>query len=367
MNAFSSIPSVQVLKKSEVLPMLLVRVSNVAALARIRRLPWTDYVEPNFFDVGDPTILTRGTTAGVEAAEIRPLFSSDTDSSLGCSNPPEYSDFAGTVEGGDKYSWSYDHNGVVNAWRRSRGDNVRVALIDTGVDVSQPQFTSRFNAYPGASRSMWYLNVKPSSRYPDWTDDCGHGTRMAGIIAAPRHGQSIVGVAYESDFISIRVDDDPYVSNTWAVNDAIHLAMAPSQDADIVVMAFKAGSYDSESLKDIIRYYYHRTDAIGRRNGPLFIGAAGTSGTDVLYNGNVLFPADMAEVIAVSGVDAYGTRWSTSHHGPKVELAGYVPQATVGIPGIFGGSPTITRLVGSSGLRRPSRGSPRWCGRVIHG
>lgn len=343
-RALSHMEGVQVLGESEVLPMLLIRIADATVLGRVRSMPWIDYVEPNFTGPAD-------LVAAYDLQRSGPRLNSDLDSSLGCSSPSEYNNFGGVVPEGDPYSWSQSagYNDVVGAWRRSQGDDIRVALLDTGVDAWQSQLTTRFNANAAASRAAWYLYTDASGRFPPSTDDCGHGTRMAGIISAPRDGQNVVGIAWKADLISIRVNDDVHVGETWKAVNAIELAMDPQRPAHIIVMAFMATGSETDALRDIIRYYYERRDADGRRNGPLFIAAAGTSNApDPLYNGNVIFPAEMEEVIAVSAVDQNRNLWPTSHYGPEVELAGFVPQATVGIPGVYPGSPGVTRLVGSS-------------------
>ncbi|MFF4576800.1 type VII secretion-associated serine protease mycosin [Streptomyces sp. NPDC001389] len=85
-------------------------------------------------------------------------------------------------------------------WARTRGKGVRVAVIDSGVDGSNPQLTGALDT--GAGRDF----LDPGS---DGTHDTvGHGTKVAGVIAArPRPGTGFVGLAPEATVIPIRQND----------------------------------------------------------------------------------------------------------------------------------------------------------------
>ncbi|HEY0023370.1 MAG TPA: S8/S53 family peptidase [Longimicrobium sp.] len=353
-RALAAQPGVELVRADPVVPIVLLRISDFSTLAAIRRLPFVDYVEPHH---GRRRAPSRQEAAAVSRPTlVAPRFSESGSSSPGCSNPDVYTEYGGYTALGDPYSWSYTerYNNIVGAWRRSQGDNVRIALIDTGVDSEQPQLTSRFGFTSDAtwSRQIWYEWVRPSGRSPAWRDDCGHGTRMAGVIAAPHDGQNTVGTAWKADLISIRTDDDVNMRLSESeVADAIHKAMDPWRPAHVIVFAFWSDDDNwVTSLADVIRYYYYRTDSTGRRNGPLFVGAAGTSSAwDPFVNWNVVFPAEMEEVIAVSGVNSNRILDDESHYGPEVDLAGYTPQMTVGVPGVHYQSALLTSIRGSSG------------------
>lgn len=330
----------EVVGRDPVLPLFRVRMPTAHVLERVRGLAFVDYVEP----VVAPVV--AGAVPGTAL-----MSSSSGGSSPGCSEPTSFTEFAGQSPEGDLIPWSHPYNNIGSAWRRSRGDGIRVALLDTGVDAWQPQLTTRFNINPSGSRQIWYAYASPSGRSPAWTDDCGHGTRMAGVIAAPQDGQNIVGTAPLADLISVRVAASVAVFDAGKIIEGIHIAMDPARPAHIIAMAFGTTSTFS-SLSDVIRYYYHRRDASGGRNGPLFIAAAGTTGPAFLEpvpNYNVLYPAELEEVIAVTGVNPDGQRNSWSHYGLETELAGYVRQGTNGVPGLYPSGPDVTGLDASSG------------------
>lgn len=341
LRMLSATPGLTLLSADTILPNVLVHLASPSVLSYVRGLPFVDYVEPS----RPFAPANRGGASGA----VQPLFSGGggSGSGSGCSDQAAYDHLYGTTTEGDAISWSYASrwNDVVGAWRRSQGDGIRIALLDTGVDAYQPQLTSRFSIAPSGSRTIWHEYTSAGSG-PAWRDDCGHGTRMAGLIAAPLDGQSVVGIAYMADLISIRVGASVMPSQE-ALYAAIHMAMDPLRPAHIVVMGV-ATDDDREQITDAIRYYWYRTDAAGRRNGPIFIAAAGTNSAMLYPNWNVVYPAELPEVTAVSAVDSTWTFDPDAHYGPEVDLSGFRPIATVGTPGIHAGSADVTRISGSS-------------------
>ncbi len=75
------------------------------------------------------------------------------------------------------------------------GAGVKVAVIDTGIDLCHPDLVSN---YKGGKNFMTNGKKPP-------TDDNGHGTHVAGIIAAAANGFGVVGVAPEVDLYSVKV------------------------------------------------------------------------------------------------------------------------------------------------------------------
>jgi hypothetical protein len=81
---------------------------------------------------------------------------------------------------------------IAAAHRRSRGDGVRVALVDTGVDTAHPDFGGRL----GAVRDF----VLDGSSFEE-----RHGTAVAGVIAAePNNGIGIAGIAPRAELMALR-------------------------------------------------------------------------------------------------------------------------------------------------------------------
>ncbi|MBV7477843.1 S8 family peptidase [Pseudomonas sp. PDM31] len=92
--------------------------------------------------------------------------------------------------------------GVINAShlyeRGGTGRGVTVALIDSGLNADLPQFQGRIRD-PGFD----YVEKRPGG-----LDRIGHGTQMAGIIAANKDDQGMHGVAFDAQLIPFRFGDD---------------------------------------------------------------------------------------------------------------------------------------------------------------
>lgn len=309
---------VQLVSTDELLPVLEVRLADQAALAAIRKLPFVDYVEPVIVQQDVPQF------AGVGGCGWGSAWTGDRQ-------------YTST---GDVYSQKFTAMGIPAAWSYSSGAGIKIGLIDSGVSSGQGQFTSTFASGQSYGRTLSVLKIaSQSSAY----DDCGHGTRMAGIIAAPWDGRNVAGIAYRSSLVSVR-----HASGVAAVNasDAkASVRLANQNGAQVIVMAWESLNWMWQ-VSDEIEYWHY-----GRQ--VLFFGAAGTSGCwDGILDSNVIFPADMPEVVAVTGVTYPGGGVPCGiHHGSDVELTSYLDVPSTGrytadVVGM-GGSSNATAVVGS--------------------
>ncbi len=116
-----------------------------------------------------------------------------------------------------------------------RDRQVRVAVIDTGVDVKNPQLTKAVDVGAGAN----YLPKKDDDGKPiegrgnerGTTDVVGHGTRVAGIIAARKaSGTGFVGLAPDATIIPIKQNDAEGHGDSDALALAIDHAIAEKAD-----------------------------------------------------------------------------------------------------------------------------------------
>lgn len=87
---------------------------------------------------------------------------------------------------------------ILSAWAYGRGSpSVRVAIIDTGVDVDHPNLLGQFE--PGLNVRDGGVEVRPVAGPNDW-----HGTACAGLVAAAANGTGIVGVASGCRIVPVR-------------------------------------------------------------------------------------------------------------------------------------------------------------------
>ena len=186
--------------------------------------------------------------------------------------------------------WGLLSSGIPEAWQRSRGAGITVAVLDTGapdhIDLND-------NALPG-------LNCAGTK---DAKDKQGHGTHVAGIIGAVQNGFGVVGVAPECKVLPIKVLDDSGRSSFEAVINGIRIAI--ENGADIINMSLGSPAKPPQELHDIIK------NATAR--GIIVIAAAGNDG------GSVNYPAHYDEVIAVAALSKDGKMARFSSRGDEVD------------------------------------------------
>ena len=180
------------------------------------------------------------------------------------------------------------------AWDFTRGDqDLIVAVLDTGIDPSHPEFAGRL--LPG-----WdFVNDDA-----DPSDDQGHGTHVAGIIAAGiDNGIGMAGIAGDVKILPVKVLND--TGSGWWSDVSAGITYAADQGAKVINLSL-AGEVDSFTLHDAISY------AVSK--GVTVVAAAGNDSSDT-----PVYPAAYDEVLALGATTYDGTRWSLSNYGPNVD------------------------------------------------
>lgn len=190
--------------------------------------------------------------------------------------------------------WGVHYIGSNACWQETRGQGVKVAVVDSGIDGShrdlRPNLKGGINLVtPGAS----YL------------DDNGHGTHVAGTIAAADTGKGLLGVAPEAELYAVKVLNqwgDGTILNAinaidWCLGQGIH----------IVNMSFGTDKY-SQALEEAVRVAYRR--------GLIIVAAAGNDGGP----GTVDYPSVFEQTLSVAAVDGRGRLARFTSYGPEVDL-----------------------------------------------
>lgn len=130
-----------------------------------------------------------------------------------------------------EYSWSTTVNqlGMLGIHARGiLGQGALVALLDTGINLSNPEFSNNPRVLTG------YNAVDGSS---DVSDALGHGTHTSGIIGAPGNGTGMYGVAPAASLLMIKVFNGGTASST-SINRGIDYAV--SRGARVINMSLGA-------------------------------------------------------------------------------------------------------------------------------
>jgi type VII secretion-associated serine protease mycosin len=202
--------------------------------------------------------------------------------------------------------WYLDALHIPHAQQISTGKSVTVAVIDSGVDGSHPDLRGQLVA---GKCVAGYDKVHGPTEDLD-----GHGTAMAGIIAAKGGGQShALGVAPGAKVMPICMltDDSAPGPAFRAIADGVRWAT----DHGAKVVNISLGSdhsvmpQDMDALKDAIAY--------AERHDVVLVAGAGNSGK----HDGVITPARLPGVVAVSGTTKSQSIWSKSTTGKQVALA----------------------------------------------
>ena len=170
-----------------------------------------------------------------------------------------------------------------------------VAVLDTGVDASHPDLSG--NIISGTS-------IKDGSN--GMTDPNGHGTWMAGIIAAvPDNNIGIAGVGYAR--VSIMPVTVLGADGTGQDSDIIAGVMyAADHGADVILMSFSNPGF-SQNLQDAIDYAWSKNIVI--------VAATGNDGVNT-----PTYPAGSKSVVGVSATDTADALVSFSNYGQDAFL-----------------------------------------------
>lgn len=191
------------------------------------------------------------------------------------------------------------------AWLEQKGTaSTVIAVIDTGIDLDHPDRPKNLSSYSyNAVTGSMGVNAHIQ-------DDLGHGTLLAGILAAPQdNATGGSGIAPGATLMVIKANEAGQdFFYTDSLLDSIYHAV--QYGADIINMSlgydYAYGAY--LPYWDAIRYADDR--------GVLLVAAAGNSG-----KGHADYPAAFPEVIAVSAQYNWGEITDFSNYGPEIDLA----------------------------------------------
>jgi len=188
---------------------------------------------------------------------------------------------------GDTIPWNVARTGADQVWNQTNGTGIKVAILDTGIA-----------AHPD-------LNIAGGTSIvsDNYTDTNGHGTAVAGVVAAVAEGQGLEGVAPAAALYAVKIINDTSGSTADAI---AGVQWSIDNNMSIIVMSFGTTTR-SEIFKGVLQTAYN--------DGILLIAASGNNG-----QGSVLYPAAYDSVIAVGATDQNNQRASFSNYGLDMEL-----------------------------------------------
>lgn len=190
--------------------------------------------------------------------------------------------------------WALARLGAEQAWAHTRGDGVTVAVLDTGVDYIHPDLAGR---------------VELGRDFIDGDDDpmdvAGHGTHVAGIVAAAAgDGFGVAGIAPGVRILAVRVLDADGQGNYSQVADGI--VHAADRGARVINLSL-GGDRESELLRSAIDYAASR-------------GAIVTCATGNESRTSIGFPARHESCLAVGATDEVDGHAGFSNRGAGIDV-----------------------------------------------
>ncbi|MFD1776503.1 S8 family peptidase [Paenibacillus rhizophilus] len=181
------------------------------------------------------------------------------------------------------------------AWSRSTGVHIKIGVIDTGADFLHPDLKSSL----ASGVNLLHRGMLP-------IDDNGHGTHIAGTLAAAGGMRGMMGVAPRSLIYPVKAFD--HTGSAFVSDIVLAIDWCVQNRIDLINMSFGMKSR-SNALHDVVVKAY-------RAGIPIIA----SSGNDGKRGGD--YPARYSEAIAVGAIDRKRRVASFSNHGSYIDVYG---------------------------------------------
>ena len=204
--------------------------------------------------------------------------------------------------------WAVAEGSVLDlpgAWELARGEGITVAIVDSGARLDHEDLGANiwtnFDETPGNGVDddhNGYVDdvhgVDLSTRQPvqDLHDGHGHGTHVAGIVAAAQNDRGVVGVAPQAKLMIIKVLDDAGAGNTGNVAEGIRYA---AQNGARVINCSLGGDGPDPRMDEAVK--------LAGEAGALVVASAGNSARDIDAQPNYPAAIPASNLLAVAATD----------------------------------------------------------------
>lgn len=206
--------------------------------------------------------------------------------------------------------WGLDMVNAEAAWPIGTGQGAVVAVIDSGVDGSHPDLAAAMIQGKNTRTDRGDYS-SPAS------DDNGHGTHVAGIIAArANNGKGIAGVAPAAQIMPVKALDAD--GSGWMADVIEGIVWAAQNGADVINMSL--GGPDADFSANAVEFAQSR--------GVVVVAAAGNEGSNT-----PMYPAALPGVVSVAALDDDGSVANYSNYGDTIDIAAPGTQIVSTVPG----------------------------------
>ncbi|MEI7509760.1 MAG: S8 family peptidase [Flavobacterium sp.] len=200
-----------------------------------------------------------------------------------------------SVDSPQEYGWELKKFQIPSLWKKTKGEGVIVAVIDTGCDLTHKDLE------PNLLKGKNF--VDPNK---DPVDAAGHGTHVSSTIAACDNGFGMVGISPETKIIPVKALGDNGSGSMNDIIDAIYWT-ADYTKANFITMSLGSPSSNNK-LSEAVAYAH--------KKGKIIFCAAGNSGE----NTDVMFPAQYDDVISIGAIDEHLQRTNFTCSGESLDF-----------------------------------------------
>jgi hypothetical protein len=178
------------------------------------------------------------------------------------------------------------------------GSGQKVCILDTGVDLSHTDLNG--NKFTGTNQHTSTWNQ----------DQCGHGTHVAGVIAAKAGNGGVKGIAYNANVFIVRVFSGNSNGCGWTYSSGLMAAAEQCRKAGATIINMSLGGPGAVTAERV--FFQDLLD----NHGIQCVAAAGNTGST-----RKAYPASYPAVISVAAVNSSGNLATFSQQNDQVDLA----------------------------------------------
>jgi len=196
----------------------------------------------------------------------------------------------------EKLPWGIQRISANLAWPVTTGSAIRVAILDTGIDLNHPDLQDNVKGYINL--------IRP---HKSGNDNNGHGTHVAGIVAAVDNDIGVIGTGPDISLYAVKILNKKGIG--WLSDLIDALSWCINNNMQVINMSFGSPDDNQSFYEAIIKV---------NQAGIVQVASAGNEGE---VDGEIMYPAKYPETIAVSAIDRHSNFASFSSYGPEIDLA----------------------------------------------